>query len=36
MNLDHLSAGKRAIRIPLALAFRVLTAQIVRRFYEPA
>lgn len=36
MNLDRLSAGEYTIGIPIALAFRVLMAQIVRRFYESA
>ena len=34
MNLDRLSASESARGIPIALAFRVLMAQIVRRFYE--
>jgi len=34
MNLDYLTAGERAIGIRIALAFRVLMAQIVRRIYE--
>jgi hypothetical protein len=36
MSLEHLSAGEYAIGIPIALAFTVLKAQIVRRFYESA